>query len=535
VSDPRQPARSSQSAVDRLGQLLGSPEGHGSAALQRLSTSATSIVASSTFWLVLTVALTLALYLPALNGFFFADDFIFLRASRFSEPLSYVKDAFDFTGYDRYDRFIDFIRDVDISLPFLSYRPLYFLSLEGMYLAFGRDPTGYHVVSLLVHLGNTLLVWLIAFRLLRSRLGAHIAALIFALHPAYVVAVAWASGIGSPLAAMAALLALLWFMKSTDSDPPQRGWYVGSLVAYAAATLIHQEVIPWVAAFVAFYFLVRVARPTQAFAPSSWTILSPYLAIFAGAFALQSWATANTPVHEGAFDIGPHMLTHFKDFASASVYPTASGGSAAHFAAFIAMLLVLATLPGLAYLAKRDAALPRAELFVIVWFLAALAPLLTVEGFFGVSVLDRKLYAAGPALAILLVMFGASLFDLAPGRVQPQVRALAGLLLVLALVGGMVQAGDNRDSFTARAAESERFVEAVRDTYPSLPEGATLYVVNAPGPLISFGDVHLLSSIQAFYGRVDAYSISEERAEALESNGALGKDKYIFRYSPEQQ
>jgi hypothetical protein len=518
VSDPRRPARPSEST-----------------AVRRLSTSAVSIAGSSAFWLLLTVALTLVLYVPALNGFFFADDFIFLRASRFSEPLSYVKDAFDFSGYDRYDRFIDFIRDVDIALPFLSYRPLYFLSLEGMYLAFGRDPTGYHVVSLLVHLGNTLLVWLIAFRLLRSRLSAHIAALIFALHPAYVVAVAWASGIGSPLAALLALLALLCFMKATDSDPPQRGWYVGSVVAYAAATLVHQEVIPWVAAFVAFYFLFRVARPTQAFAPSSWAILLPHLVVFAGSLALQSWATANTPVHEGAFDVGPHMLTHFKDFASASVYPTASGGSVAHFAAFIAMLLVLAALPALAYLAKRGAALPRAELFVVVWFLAALAPLLTVEGFFGVSVLDRKLYAAGPALAILLVTFGATLLGLVPGRVRPQATALAGLLLVLALVGAMAQAGDNRDAFTARATESERFVQAVRDTYPSLPEGATLYVVNAPGPLVSFGDVHLLSSIQAFYGKVDAYSVSEERAEDLESGGALGKDQYIFRYSPDQQ
>jgi len=145
-------------------------------------------------------------------------------------------------------------------------------------------------------------------------------------------------------------------------------------------------------------------------------------------------------------------------------------------------------------------------------------------------VLNRKLYPAGPALAVFLVMYGTALLNLPPARLQPYVRALSVGLLALALVGGMMLARDNGEPVRERAQESERFVQALRETYPSLPERSTLYVVGAPGTLTGFGDVHLLSCIQAFYGRVDAYNVSEARAAALERS--LDEGDRVFRYVP---
>ncbi len=52
-----------------------------------------------------------------------------------------------------------------------------------------KTPVGYHIVSLLVHSLNALMVWLI-FRRLEFR-GAFVAALVFALHPLQVESVAW--------------------------------------------------------------------------------------------------------------------------------------------------------------------------------------------------------------------------------------------------------------------------------------------------------------------------------------------------------
>lgn len=497
----------------------------------RLWVGGTSIVASSSFWLIVIVLLTLVLYGPGLTAWFVTDDFIFLRAARYIGPLGYIKEAFDFTGYDRHQQVIDFLRDDDIALPFLAYRPLYFTSLEGMYLVFGDNPAGYHAVSLIVHLANTLLVWLIASRLLKAKLGAHIAAMIFALHPAYVAAVAWISDMATPLATFMVLLSLLFFMKSMDRDPPHRGWYIGSIGCYGASMFFHLGTISWLAAFVAFFILLNQAHRNPGFALKSWPILLPFAALAAASYGLHSWILAHTPVHEGEYHAGPHMLTQFKNLASAALFPVTSDHGAAHLAAFVVLLLMMATLPAMAYLRRRNVALPRAELFVILWFLASLAPLLTgdIDYFFRIGVLNRKLYPAGPALAIFLVMYGTALLSLPPRRLQPHARTLLALLLVPALVGGLMLARDNGEEVSVRAGESERFVQALREAYPSLPEGSTLYVVGAPRTLTAFGDIYLLSSIQAFYGRVDAYGVTEERAALLEQS--LDEGDHVFRYS----
>lgn len=169
-----------------------------------------SIVASNWLWLAIVGALSVALYVPMLTQWFQSDDFVHLRAGRFIGPIGFIREAFDFTGYDKYDHWVDFLRDDSVALPFLAYRPLTFVAIEGQYLVFGENPLGYHVVSLLVHLANVLVVWFIAIRLLKNRPAAHLSALIFALHPAYVATVSWISDVGTLLGTLSALLSLLF-------------------------------------------------------------------------------------------------------------------------------------------------------------------------------------------------------------------------------------------------------------------------------------------------------------------------------------
>ena len=235
-----------------------------------------ALATSGRLWLIVTCVLTLALYGPSLNSWFSTDDFFFLRAGRFVGPAGYVKYAFDFTTYGRHATLVAFLHNLDIPLPFLAFRPLTFIGFEGMYLMFGRNPTGYHSMSLVVHLANTLLVWLIASRVLKSRLGSHMAAAVFALHPAYVIAVTWISDIGTLLATFTALLSLLLFMKSTDTDPRHRGWYLASIVSYGVSGFFHQETTAWVAAFVACYFLISTAHRSRVLSLATWSVFAPY-------------------------------------------------------------------------------------------------------------------------------------------------------------------------------------------------------------------------------------------------------------------
>jgi tetratricopeptide (TPR) repeat protein len=88
------------------------------------------------------------------------------------------------------------------------YIPMTYLSFWLERACFGLKPGVLHSTNLLLHLGNVLLLW----GLLRLRSGAGLiafaGALIFALHPLQVEAVAWCSGRKDLLATTAALLCL---------------------------------------------------------------------------------------------------------------------------------------------------------------------------------------------------------------------------------------------------------------------------------------------------------------------------------------
>ena len=103
----------------------------------------------------------------------------------------------------------------------------------------GFDPTGYHIVNVLLHLANTLLLWHLLRRLAVP--GAWMVAAVFAVHPLHVESVAWVierKDVLSGLFYLAAVLAWMRFM-----EQPSRGRYAGSLVLYAAGMLSKSIVV----------------------------------------------------------------------------------------------------------------------------------------------------------------------------------------------------------------------------------------------------------------------------------------------------
>lgn len=70
-----------------------------------------------------------------------------------------------------------------------QYYPLVHTSFWMEYHLWGLHPSGYHIVNIIIHILNALLIWLILKKLdLRA---AWFAAMIFALHPVHVESVAW--------------------------------------------------------------------------------------------------------------------------------------------------------------------------------------------------------------------------------------------------------------------------------------------------------------------------------------------------------
>lgn len=122
------------------------------------------------------------------------------------------------------------------------YQPLAWLAIAVEYMIGGLNPMVYHAASWLFHATTAGLVYSIAVLLIgrdgasphRARLCAAAAALIFAVHPQRVEAVAWASAQGYPLAGIFAAGSIAAYLRAHPPDASAstrwNGWMSASLV-----------------------------------------------------------------------------------------------------------------------------------------------------------------------------------------------------------------------------------------------------------------------------------------------------------------
>ena len=101
---------------------------------------------------------------------------------------------------------------------------------------FGTDPTGYHLLNLLLHMGSGILLYLIFARAVANedRQLSCYAALLFLVHPIQTEAVTYISGRASGLMAFCYLLAFFLYIKASESPHGgslRRIYLLGALAA----------------------------------------------------------------------------------------------------------------------------------------------------------------------------------------------------------------------------------------------------------------------------------------------------------------
>ena len=62
------------------------------------------------------------------------------------------------------------------------------------YNFWGLNPIGYHIVNILLHTLNAILIYIIAKQLIENKIIALLSSLFFAVHPVHVESVTWLSG-----------------------------------------------------------------------------------------------------------------------------------------------------------------------------------------------------------------------------------------------------------------------------------------------------------------------------------------------------
>lgn len=112
-----------------------------------------------------------------------------------------------------------------------QYFPLVYSTLRLEYALWGLKPLGYHLVNVLLHIGNALLVWHLLRRLAVP--GAWLAAAVFALHPVQVETVAWVTELKNTESTLFYLLAVLAWLNFCAGK--SRGDYALALGLHALA------------------------------------------------------------------------------------------------------------------------------------------------------------------------------------------------------------------------------------------------------------------------------------------------------------
>lgn len=144
------------------------------------------------------------------------------------------------------------------------YCPLTWLSFAIDYRIWERDPFGYHLTNLLLHVANTLLVLVLTYRLLRDRAQhaipvALLTAALFGVHPLRVESVAWATERKDVLFAFFFLLGLLTYFRWATGRRRSAYWTCFGCFIASALSKSTAVTFPVVLLMLDFFWSRRVA------------------------------------------------------------------------------------------------------------------------------------------------------------------------------------------------------------------------------------------------------------------------------------
>ncbi|MGB0930015.1 MAG: tetratricopeptide repeat protein, partial [Chitinophagales bacterium] len=168
----------------------------------------------------------------------------------------------DFIDYQDNEYILEnsLLRDISFDLletPVANkYQPLTILSLAFNYESANLAPKTYHWTNLLLHLVNVVLVFYFLY-LLSSRklLVGLIGALLFAVHPMQVEAVAWLSVRSVLLCGFFVLISFILYLKHLETQKPW--WKVGAIFTYIFALFSSPAAIVFPFALLAIHYFRR--------------------------------------------------------------------------------------------------------------------------------------------------------------------------------------------------------------------------------------------------------------------------------------
>ena len=330
------------------------------------------------------------------------------------------------------------------------YRPLFNLYLLVIYQLFHLNPAGGHVLMVILHMVATLLVYLLARRLLKDEGTALVAALIFGVHAVHIESVAWISGVTEPMLTLFLVGAFLAYLRwrggplakgehdGEQVTPGPAKWLVLSFGLFTLALLSKETALVMPALIIAYelQFSERGKRLSLAIRRSVpfFALAGAYLVVRLIVLQGMSHASWNLPVSVTLMTL-PSVLWFYIRLL---LWPV---GLSAFYdtpyvtrpdAVFWLMCLGLAAVAGALWVWGRRS---KPAAFAAVLMVLPILPVLNLPVFIEKEIAhDRYLYIPSIGFAILLAL---ALRSLRLGKIKigalPAIQVVATLVVVVGL------------------------------------------------------------------------------------------------------
>jgi len=368
------------------------------------------------------LAVTFAVYAPVLrHGFVEWDDPFYVTGNpHVREGLTAGGVAWAFT-----------------STQLANWHPLTWMSHMLDVSLFGLAPWGHHLTSLLLHLANTLLLYVALRRLTRAPWPSLAVAALFALHPLHVESVAWVAERKDVLST-ACWFAALWAYARFVERPGVARYLLVALCFVLG--LLAKPMVVTLPATLLLLDLWPLRRVRDGLGSVSWLVLEK-LPLFAVSLAASviAWLAQRSFGAVTDTSIASRLATAVLGYAAylaklawpahlATFYPYRAHPPAVEVAAMAAVLVLLTA--GVAWLGRRRAYLPVGWL----WYLVTLAPVVGLVRIGQQQMADRYTYVP---LVGVFVMLAWGVADLVAGARVPAVARSAATWAALLVAAAL--------------------------------------------------------------------------------------------------
>lgn len=305
---------------------------------------------------------------------------------------------------------LDFFKSTNIVGQPFYYRPLMLISYGLNYLLYNTNSFGYHLTSLIIHILNVFLVFLITEKILNKNV-ALLSSIIFAIHPVHAEPVVWISARADVLSALFLFASFYFYLKLLDEGKYK---YFGATIFFYALTILTKEttiVLPII--FLIYPFFKNDKFKKNIYITFLFTLLLSIGYIIVRINIVNSlWGTDYFPFQSKIATIPLVILSYFKlffyPFDLRLLYNEPKILSEPNLHSFISWGVLFLFILFIFTLYKRE----RLIAFFLVFYLLFLLPVSGIATFIRVSLIaDRYLYLPSYGLIVFCSYYFLKLYE----------------------------------------------------------------------------------------------------------------------------